>query len=220
MAKAKPPAESRPTWTQAYVMAVFCLVLGVMLGYLFRGSAPSNTSASVGSGPSAVPSQVNPGIPSLLGSSPMTQSTGPQARSALDAAAAPMVEVLKRSPSDFDTLVKLGNLYYDGQAYPEAIQYYDKALKIHPEVVEVRTDMGTAYWYSGNADRALAEFDRSLKLRPGHAPTLFNLGIVRWQGKNDVSGAVAAWEELLQKNPAYPERDKVQQLMAQAKGGR
>jgi cytochrome c-type biogenesis protein CcmH/NrfG len=199
-------------------MAVFCLVFGVMLGYLLRGSSPPNPSTTILPTPST---QAGTGIPSLLGSSPMTQTgTGPQSKITLDAVAAPMIEALKKDPSDFDTLVKAGNLYYDGQAYSEAIQYYDKALKLRPAVVEVRTDMGTAYWYSGNADRALAEFSQSLKLQPGHAPTLFNLGIVRWQGKNDGPGAVAAWEELLQKNPGYPEREKVQQLIAQAKAGR
>ena len=131
-----------------------------------------------------------------------------------------MLASLKSNPSDFDTLVRLGNLYYDGQSYPEAIQYYGQALKVRPDAVDVRTDMGTAYWYSGNADRALQEFAQSLKTRPGHAQSLFNTGIVRWQGKNDVPGAIAAWEELLQKNPSYPEREKVQQLMAQAKSGR
>lgn len=216
MAKGKQPVESRPSWTQAYVMAAFSLVLGVMLGYLFRGSAPpSNLAASPPSSSQSAPTSNS--LPSLLGSSPGTQGTGPQSKAALDSAAAPMIEALSRTPNDFDTLVKLGNLYYDGQAYPEAIGYYEKALKVRPDSVEVRTDMGTAYWYSGNADRALAEFDRSLKLRPGHAPTLFNVGIVRWQGKNDGKGAIAAWEELLKKNPSYPQRDKVEQMMAQAK---
>ena len=217
MAKAKPPVDSRPTWPQAYAMAVFCLALGVTLGYLFRGSAPANPSTATSSAPQ---SQVSTSTPSLLGNSPITQAANPQSKSALDAAAAPLLESLKKNPSDFDTLVKVGNLYYDGQVYPDAIQYYERALKERPESVEVRTDMGTAYWYSGNADRALAEFDRSLKLHPGHAPTLFNVGIVRWQGKNDVNGAVAAWEELLQKNPSYPEREKVERMMAQAKSGR
>jgi len=45
----------------------------------------------------------------------------------------------------------------------------------------------------------------------------FNLGIVKWQGKKDGPGAVAAWNELLETNPAYPENDAVLQLMAQAK---
>jgi cytochrome c-type biogenesis protein CcmH/NrfG len=206
-------AESRPTWTQAYVMATFCLVLGVTLGYLLRGSAaPISPNAATSTGTSAAPNA----SPFASGTTP----PGPQSKSALDAAAAPMLANLKSNPSDFDTLVRLGNLYYDGQSYPEAIQYYGQALKVRPDAVDVRTDMGTAYWYSGNADRALQEFAQSLKTRPGHAQSLFNTGIVRWQGKNDAPGAVAAWEELLQKNPSYPEREKVQQLMAQAKQGR
>ena len=47
--------------------------------------------------------------------------------------------------------------------------------------------------------------------------TLFNLGIVKWQGKMDVPGAVAVWENLLKTVPDYPERDKVQQYIAEAK---
>ena len=36
------------TWTnsQAYVLAAFCLMLGVTLGYLFRGSASQDVPAS------------------------------------------------------------------------------------------------------------------------------------------------------------------------------
>ena len=210
VSKAKQTSEQRPTWAQAYVLAAFCLFLGAALGYLFRGSESSAKSpevalqqpASTGSGLS---------LPNLLGS--------PSTLAGLNATAAPMLEALKRNPADFQSLVNLGNLYYDGHDYEEAIQYYGRALKIRPDVVEVRTDMGTAYWYTGNADRALAEFDRSIKLRPGHAPTLFNIGIVQWQGKHDVYAAVAAWEELLAKNPGYPERDKVMQMMRQAKAG-
>lgn len=215
-AKQQERMESRPTWTQTYVMAAFCLVLGVTLGYLLRGSAaPSPANSTQAAGTASVPSS----MPSLLGGTPQSGSA-PQSKSALDAAAAPMLATLKANPRDFDTLVRLGNLFYDGQSYPEAIRYYDEALKVRPDAVDVRTDMGTAYWYSGNADRALQEFAQSLKSHPGHAQSLFNTGIVRWQGKNDVPGALAAWEELLQKNPSYPEREKVQQLMEQAKAGR
>jgi len=53
-------------------------------------------------------------------------------------------------------------------------------------------------------------------LPPQKADTLFNLGIVKWQGKKDGPGAVAAWKKLLETNPAYPDKDAVLQLMAQA----
>ena len=51
---------------------------------------------------------------------------------------------------------------------------------------------------------------------PKKADTLFNLGIVKWQGKKDGPGAVAAWKKLLETNPAYPDKEAVLQLMAQA----
>ena len=114
-------------------------------------------------------------------------------------------------------IVKLGNLYYDGQAYPQAIEYYEKAIGLQPDNADVRTDLGTAYWYTGNADKAIASFEKALTIRPNHAATLFNLGIVRWQGKKDPKGAIVAWEKLLQTNPDYPQKDQVQMLIERAK---
>jgi len=188
-------------WTsmQAYVLASFCLVLGVALGYLFRGSASSVPQAAAA-----------------------TQSTGVQVENSpspavLQQSVAPLLDALNRNPADYDALVKLGDLYYDGQQFPNAIQYYERALAIHPENPDVRTDLGTAYWYTGNADQALAEMETSLKYQPGHPQTLFNLGWVKWQGKADAKGAVAAWQNLLKANPDYPQKQRVEQYIAKAK---
>jgi cytochrome c-type biogenesis protein CcmH/NrfG len=189
------------TGTQAYLFAAFCLLLGVALGYLFRGSA-SPTGAANGA--------------------QQTQDTHPQSQqadmqAALAQAAGPLVEAVNNNPNDYDSLVKLGNLFYDVQQYPSAVRYYERALAIHPESVDVRTDLGTAYWYSGNADQAIAAMETALKYGPGHPQTLFNLGWVRWQGKGDPKGAVEAWQRLLKANPDYPQRQQVEQYIAKAK---
>ena len=191
------------TGTQAYLLAAFCLLLGVALGYLFRGSAPVGTAQAA----ATAGTQRGSGV----------QQTDANAQAALAQAAAPLLEAVNKDPNDFDSLVKLGNLYYDGQQYPSAIQYYERALTIHPDNPDVRTDMGTAYWYSGNADKALSAMEGSLKYRPGHPQTLFNLGWVRWQGKQDPAGAIEAWQQLLKSNPDYPEKQKVEQYIAKAK---
>jgi cytochrome c-type biogenesis protein CcmH/NrfG len=193
------------TGTQAYMLAAFCLVLGVALGYLFRGSASPIVSATI-----SAPGQQQ---------SSETQKQPPSAetQAALAQAAAPLLEAVNKDPNDFDSLVKLGNLFYDGQQFPSAIQYYERALAIHPDNPDVRTDMGTAYWYTGNAEKALAAMEASLKYRPGHPQTLFNLGWVRWQGKQDPKGAIAAWQQLLKANPDYPEKQQVEQYIAKAK---
>ena len=47
-------------------------------------------------------------------------------------AAEPLLDQLQSNPNDFETLIKLGNLYYDSQAYPQAIEYYEKALTVQP----------------------------------------------------------------------------------------
>lgn len=195
-------------WTgmQAYVLAAFCLVLGVALGYLFRGSA-SPAAAQAAPSTTATTQQ---------GQNPHQQQSA-DVQAALTQAAAPLLEAVNRNPNDYESLVKLGNVFYDGQQFPNAIQYYERALALHPENPDVRTDMGTAYWYTGNADKAVAAMETSLKYRPGHPQTLFNLGWVRWQGKGDAKGAVEAWQQLLKANPDYPQKQQVEQYIAKAK---
>jgi len=220
MSRAAVIATERPhavaaTWTatQAYVLATFCLAFGLVLGYLFRGSAsPVSTEASTAAETSS-PAGVPAGMPGAKGA-----NLTPQQKEAMLAQAAdPMLKELKQNPNNFETIVKLGNLYYDGQQYQNAIEYYQKAVKMQPANSDVRTDLGTAYWYLGDADKALAEFNRALKYKPTHPGTLFNMGVVKWQGKMDPAGAVQAWEKLLKTNPEYPNRQQVQDLIARAK---
>jgi cytochrome c-type biogenesis protein CcmH/NrfG len=195
--------SAAPTWTgqQAYLLAAFCLLLGVALGYLFRGSASPAAQAA------APATQQGSG----------QQQPAAEAQAALAQAVAPFLNAVSNDPNDFDSLVKLADLYYDGQQYPSAIQYYERAVAIHPENPDVRTDMATAYWYTGNADKALKELETSLKSRPGHPQSLFNLGWIKWQGKADAKGAVEAWEQLLKANPAYPQKEQVERYIAKAK---
>ena len=77
--------------------------------------------------------------------------------------------------------------------------------------------MATAYWYMGNADSAIEEFNKELTYEPNKPNTLFNLGLVKWQGKMDINGAVADWQKLLDTNPNYEGKDKVEQMIAEAK---
>jgi tetratricopeptide (TPR) repeat protein len=126
-------------------------------------------------------------------------------------------DILARDPRNVRAAVQAGNLLYDGQRYVEAIAFYQQAFALNPVDINVSTDLGTALWYSGRADEALTQYDLSLKLDPKHAQTLFNVGIVRSDGKRDYVGAVAAWELLLQSNPAYPGAARVRELIADAR---
>jgi len=199
-------APGTATWTsrEAYLLALVCLMVGILIGYLFHGSsAPVATVGQAGAMPpqAAAPSAGSP-----------THSA-----EALAPMAAPLLMAVKADPKNVEALVQLGNLYYDNHVYPQAIEYYARALEMKPDDANVRTDLGTAYWYSGFPDKAIVEYEKSLKVQPGHAHTLFNMGIVRMEGLKDPAGAIAAWEKLLAANPDYPEKDRVRALIAQAK---
>jgi tetratricopeptide (TPR) repeat protein len=140
-----------------------------------------------------------------------------QVKAMADKQAAPLLEQLKSKPNDPALIVQIGNLYYDAQIFPPAIEYYQKALAIAPKDSSVRTDMATAMFYSSDFDHAIAEFNHALKDDPKNGNALFNRGIAKWQGKMDVDGAVADWELLLKQNPNYEQADKVRMYMAQAK---
>ena len=204
------PSHPKP-WTdiQAYLLAVFCLVLGLALGYLFRGSA-SPAAATVEAATPANSSMSQ-------GQATKEQVTPAQQKAMLEQAVAPLLATLKTSPNDFNTTVQLANRYFDGQQYPEAVKYYQLAVKSQPTNADLLTDLGTSIWYMGDADGAITEFQNALKYRPDHPGTLFNLGIVRWQGKLDPQGAVQAWEELLRLNPNYPQKKEVQEYIDRAK---
>ncbi len=192
-------------WTsvQAYTLAVVCLLLGIAGGWLFRGSqTPAPTAEAASAGPTGMGTN--------------SQPTPEQMKAMADVQAKPLLEKLQSDPNNPELLASVGNVYYDTQQYPTAISYYQKVLKLQPTNTGVRTDMATAIWYTGDADNSIAEFKKSLSYEPTKANTLFNLGIVEWQGKMDIKDAVATWQKLLDTNPNYEAKDKVQELIAQA----
>jgi tetratricopeptide (TPR) repeat protein len=202
-------ATSIEQWTsvQAYTLAVICLLVGIAGGWFIRGSQSPATAA----GETA-------SVPAVGSANAGAQTPTPaQLQKMADTQAEPLIEKLKADPTNAGLLAKIGNLYYDAQQYPTAIDYYQRALKVEPANTGVRTDMATAYWYTGNADVAIAEFQKSLSYEPNKANTLFNLGFVEWQGKMDIDKALAAWQKLLDTNPNYERKEKVLELMAQAK---
>ena len=208
---AKQTAQPKsPLWTstQAYVLALITLAVGIGVGWLLHASY-TNAPTVVANAPSA-PASSSFQVPAF------GQATGRLSVDDINKAAAPMLAQLQQRPNDPALLASIGNLYYDSQAYAQAIEYYRKSLSITPTNPDVRTDMGTAIWYSGDADGALREFATSLTYNPTHNGTLFNRGVVLMQGKHDAKGAIASWQQLLRVNPNYPDRQKVETMIAQA----
>jgi len=195
-------------WTskQALILMVLCLSIGIGGGWLIRGV---RRSAQIEAAKAA-------GVPATAATTLNAPAQAPSPadlRAMADTQAAPLLQKLNSDPKNPEILTNIGNLYYDAQQYPVAVDFYGRALQSKPSDAAVRTDMATAYWYMGNTDAAIVEFNKALAVAPNNPNTLFNLGLVKWQGKHDSAGAIADWKKLLATNPNYEAKDKVQQML-------
>ena len=195
--------------SQVYTMAVVCLAVGLAIGYLFRGSqsaapaVPAQTAAEKGA-----PAGGMHQMPSL-----------DQMKHMADSKAQPLLEKLKSDPKNSDLLFQIGNIYKNTHQFKDAIGYYQQALEIDPKNTGIRTELASCMYYSGDVEGAIAELQQSLRQSPKDVNSLFNLGMIKWQGKQDASGALAAWQELLKTNPqlAADRKAIVETLMADVK---
>ncbi len=200
------------TATQTYIMAAVCLVIGVLVGYLVRGSANPAAQAA----PASVEmQQAASAAPPSAGQQRMP--TLDDMKRMADKQAEPLVAKLKTDSKNVDLLNKTALTYKAAHQFKDAIAYFQKALEVDPKNVPIRTDMASCMYYTGDVDGALAELDKSLSYDPKHPGTLLNIGIIKWQGKNDVDGAITAWQTLLKLNPNFPQKEAVEHMIAEAK---
>jgi cytochrome c-type biogenesis protein CcmH/NrfG len=135
-----------------------------------------------------------------------------------EARAASLRQSAERDPRDARVRIELGNVYFDSERFDDATRWYEEALKIDPRNVSVSTDLGIGYYYMNQPDRALAQFDRSLAIDPNHTKTLLNVGIVRAYAKDDLAGAVKAWQRVVEIGPDSPEGKVARQALDAVRG--
>lgn len=87
-------------------------------------------------------------------------------------------------------------------AYEEAIRWYDKSLRLKPNVAPVHLSLGYAYEKLGRLDEAEAAFREAIRLQPAIPPTYVNLGnVLESQGK--VAEAEKAYQEAIRLSPKF-----------------
>jgi tetratricopeptide (TPR) repeat protein len=213
-----PAEKSVATWRprQAYILAAVCLLVGLPIGYLIRGSAQAAPASAqtqapaVGMGAAASSA---PGGPATERKMPTLDDMKRMA----DKQAEPLLEELKSKPNDAALLNKVALVYKAAHQFERAAEFFQKSLESDPKNIAVRDDYASCLYYIGHIDEALAQLQKSLTYDPKHAGTLFNIGMIKWKGKGDVDGAVASWKRLLQVNPNFERRKAVEQLIQQAK---
>ena len=190
---------------ESVVFAIAGVFFGLIAGWII-GSQQTSMSPRAAVAPaaqsapqSAAPPGATPGTPAPA----ILDETQVQA----------LRNVVDRDSKNAVARAQLGNLYYDAGRYTDAIKWYGESVALNPGDVNVSTDLGVSYYYNNQPDEAIKQLEHSLQVDPRHSKTLLNLGVVRAFGKQDLKGATAIWQRLVEIAPESPEGRQAKQAL-------
>ena len=135
-------------------------------------------------------------------------------KSIIEKALPPLERAHSLDTKDYEVVVGLGHAHYDigyfgkdNSGFQKAREFYNKALAIRPNDIEVRADLGLTYFLQDPPDFATAvtEFERSLAVNPKHEKTLsFAALAMKNQGK-DASKYLEVLRSVNPNNPTFKE---------------
>ena len=202
-ARVEKPSRSRG-WRHPAVLtasAIALLAFGIAIGSgLARNTSPD---------PSA--SMPAPGSRPLASMDP-APAAGPGGAGAAPGAAAPR----PITPEMLQGMLQAARTSLNEGRYNEAIAAYQAILKRQPKNVDAITHLGVIIAIGGHPDSALQAFDRALSIDANYGPALMYRGQVLY-AKEDLPGAIKAWETFLTLSPSAEDREKVEKVLAQAK---
>ena len=196
---------------ESVLMLIAGVVLGAVLGFIAtRQYYVDKMEKAPAPAPSPHAAQGSPGAPQQGQGTPQQAQGAPafdpeQHQSML----AQIKADLEKDPNNVEKRVMMGNIYYDGGKWADAITYYEQALKLDPKNPDVIVDLGICLRNLKKYDEALAQFDKALALDPGKKQAIFNKIVVVAFDQGDKAKGQALLKDLKAK---YPDDPMVKQL--------
>lgn len=81
-------------------------------------------------------------------------------------------------PKNLDALKNLGNINYDAHKDEAAIHFYEEALKIQPDDINMRCDLATCYSRINKMKKATDILKENIKKDFNHAQSHYNLSVI------------------------------------------
>jgi tetratricopeptide (TPR) repeat protein len=170
------------------VFTICGFALGLVIGSFLIGPHLPRATAANAAEPAAAPA-----------SAAATNDAPPMAQmNAVREQLAKLMETVERDPRNFAALAQLGNMYMDAAKFPQAIDYFERALAVREDAT-VRTDIGICYKQAGQLEKARAAFERAAADAPDQWQALYNEAVVL--------GEMSRWDTYRARGGGEAERD-------------
>lgn len=93
-------------------------------------------------------------------------------------AVASFSKVLEKDSLQLPALIGMGNLHYDTNNDSIAIHYYEKAISIDPNNLNVRCDQATCFYRLGKFDKAIELNQKIVEMNHNFTMAHYNLSVI------------------------------------------
>ncbi|WP_089721216.1 tetratricopeptide repeat protein [Candidatus Entotheonella palauensis] len=97
---------------------------------------------------------------------------------AVDEAEVALQQAIALDPTLKRAFNRLGNLYYQRDAYQKALAMYQKALALDPDYIEARNNLGNTYMQLDMSDQAILELNKAILVDGESGLTYYNMACV------------------------------------------
>ena len=188
------------------------LIVGITIGYVLaeRQAVPPAKAIGLGLNPQ-VAAQQGEELPD--GHPPVDGASGADAQR-LRQQVAELEGLLAANPNDAGLMAAMGNIYFDASRWPDARDWYEKALQVSSSDPNILTDLAVVYRNLGEFERSIELLDRAIAVDSGHWQAWYNKVVVYQfdlHRHDDAAKALETLQELKKSNTAIPDLSGLEQ---------
>ncbi|MCB1764564.1 MAG: tetratricopeptide repeat protein [Candidatus Competibacteraceae bacterium] len=120
----------------------------------------------------------------------------------LDEAERQYRRILRKQPTDAETLFLLGTLCLQQERYMEAIKLFSQARKLRPRHAETLNNLGLAFYKIKNFIAAQDCFEKAIVEKSDYAAAYSNLSLI-FEEHGSIEEAIAGYTRAIELNPSY-----------------
>jgi len=107
---------------------------------------------------------------------------------------------LAKNKPDVALIIKEGDEHFLKDEYDKAIECYDKAIEVDPNIVDAWIKKGNALYTKENYDEAIKCYDRASLINPNHFDSWYKKGI-SYKKKNNYEQAIKCYDRAIELRP-------------------
>lgn len=110
-----------------------------------------------------------------------------------------LLSILEVSPEDYNTHIKIGDIFFKRTLFDNALSYYQKALSINSKGAEALYKCGEVFYYKKDFNQALGYLQGAVKNDQTKLKAHYYIGMI-YKTSNNYAKAVSVFEQASQKN--------------------